>query len=80
MAHTVRQLEAETTPLKPGPEARRHPCEEVSTDDEFSLGENIPGFNSMDIESHEDMKRSLRNGHAEQRRLAKKCKQEGGGR
>ena len=59
MAHTVRQLEAETTSPEPGPEARRHPCEEVSTDDEFSLGENIPGFNSMDIESHEDIKRGL---------------------
>ena len=59
VAHTVRQLEAQTTLLEPGPEARRHPCEEVSTDDEFSFGENIPGFNSMDIESQEDIRRSL---------------------
>ena len=40
--------------------------------------ENIPGFNSMDIESQEDIKRCLRNGHTEQRRLANKCKQGGG--
>ena len=39
MAHTVHQLEAESSPPEHGPEARSLPCEEMSTDHEFSAGE-----------------------------------------
>ena len=77
-AQTVRQLEAGTTPSEPGLEAHRLPCEDVVSDDEFSTGENMPGFSNMDIEGQVAIKRSLSNAHTERKRLAKKCKQEGG--
>ena len=78
-AHPVRQLQSEYSPPEPGTEARRLPCEEMSTDDKFSADESIPGFDNMDMRSQEAITRSLTNAKTEKRRLAKKHKQEGGG-
>ena len=68
---------AKSSPAEPSPEARSLPCEEMSTNDEFSAGENIPGFSSMDIERQEAIKRSLSYGQTERRRLARKKRQNG---
>ena len=70
MAHTVRQLEAESSPPEPGPEARSlraKKCRQTTS----SLLENQTGV-SMDIESQEAIKRSLPNAQTEKRLLAKK--------
>ena len=49
----------------------------LQCEQEFSVGENILGFSSMEIEGQEAIKRSFSNAHTERRRLPKKCKQEG---
>ena len=78
MAHTVRQLEAESSPPELGQKlavSRAKKYRQTTS----SLLENKPGVSSMDTESQEAIKRSLLNAHTEKRRLAKKYKQEGGG-
>ena len=72
IAHTVRLLEVKSSLAEPSPEARSLPCEEMSSNDEFSAGENIPGFSSMDIERQESIKSGSANGQTEGRRLARK--------
>ena len=79
MAQTVRTLETGIETPEPGPEAHSLPCEVVGSDEEFSNGMCVPGFSKVDTEGQEATKRSLPNTMTEKRRLAKKCKQEGGG-
>ena len=45
------QLETGTTVPEPDPEDHCLPCEDMGTDDDASVGEEIPGFNSMPLES-----------------------------
>ena len=80
MAQPVRQRE--TGSALPGSRLEEHSfaCDVVVvSDEEFSTGECVPGFNKLDIQGQEAIKRSLTNAITEKRRLAQKCKQEGDG-
>ena len=78
-ARSVRTLETGIATPETGSEAHSLPCEVVGSDEEFSNGICIPGFNKMDTDGQEAIKRSLSNAITEKGRLAKKCKQEGEG-
>ena len=66
MSLTVQKLETEAT-FVPVPEEKTLPQERMD-------GDEIPGFNDMSVECHEDIKRNLSHAHHERKRLGKKSK------